>query len=158
MPLYIKKIYRGVIKFFVIIWELIKTMKNWKGILALFISFFIYYGWALLLLIIGTISKNVKLYSIALSVMAFWAGPMTPLIPLILVTALLIQRYIFFDKSNEKALKDSIYNFRAGIYPKAKWKNKEEKKIYKKTGYYHLIKKIRVKDYIDGLKEKNNLS
>ncbi len=38
-------------------------------------------------------------------VLAFWVGPGTPTIPLILVTALFIQRYILLDSSNRVELR-----------------------------------------------------
>ncbi len=38
--------------------------------------------------------------------MLFWFGPGTPVIPLVLVTALFIQRYIFMDQTNRMNLKD----------------------------------------------------
>jgi hypothetical protein len=92
--------------FFIMVWEVIKTMKTLRGMISLFISYMIFHGWALLFFIIGTISGNAWLIGIGSFVLLFWFGPGTPVIPLILITALLIQRYVFFDSTNQIKIKD----------------------------------------------------
>ncbi len=92
--------------FFIMIWEVIKTMKTFRGMISLFIAYMIYHGWAVLFFIIGTYSANTFLIAVGTAVLLFWFGPGTPVIPLIIITALLIQRYIFFDSTNQISIKD----------------------------------------------------
>ena len=88
------------------VWEVIKTMKTFRGIISLFISYMIYHGWALMFFIIGTLTGNAWLIGVGTFVMLFWLGPGTPAIPLILMTALIIQRYVFFDATHQIKIKD----------------------------------------------------
>jgi hypothetical protein len=92
--------------FFMMVWEVIKTMKTVRGLISLFISYMIFHGWALLFFIIGTLTSNAWLIGVGSFVILFWFGPGTPVIPLILITALLIQRYIFFDSTNQVKIKE----------------------------------------------------
>ena len=92
--------------FTIMVWEIIKSMKSVRGVIALFLSYMIYHGWAALFFITGVLFSNLWLLGIGTTVMLFWFGPGTPLIPLILVTALFIQRYILLDKSNKISLKE----------------------------------------------------
>ena len=94
--------------FFIMIWEVIKTMKTFRGLISLLISYMIFHGWALLFFIVGTIIGNAWLIGVGTLVMLFWFGPGTPVIPLILITALLIQRYVFFDSTNQVKIKDKL--------------------------------------------------
>ncbi|MGI6782076.1 MAG: hypothetical protein ACOX56_04565 [Acholeplasmataceae bacterium] len=87
-------------------------MKTWRGVLSLFISFMVFAGWAYVLILLGTLSQNAALIAIGTAVALFWAGPFTPLIPIVLLVAFLIQRYIFQDRSNDEALKETIKKFR----------------------------------------------
>lgn len=87
-------------------------MKTWRGVLSLFISFMIFAGWAYVFILIGTLAKNAALITIGTAVALFWFGPFTPLIPLVLLFAFLIQRYIFRDRSNDEALRNSIKRFK----------------------------------------------
>ncbi|MFA6800475.1 MAG: hypothetical protein WCR19_00045 [Acholeplasmataceae bacterium] len=68
--------------------------------MSLFISYMLFHGWAVLFIIFGTLASNLWMIGIGTTVVLFWFGPGTPVIPLIIVTALLIQRYILFDKNN----------------------------------------------------------
>lgn len=99
---------------FIMVWEVIKTMKTLRGIISLFISYMIYHGWAVLFFVIGTIGGNAWLVAVGTFVILFWFGPGTPLIPLVLITALIIQRYVFFDSTNQIKIKE-------------KWKELNEK-------------------------------
>lgn len=92
--------------FFLTVWAIIKEMKTVRGIVALFISYMFYHGWAMVLVIINLVKGVYWQAGLAGIVIALWAGPFTPLIPLIIVTALLIQRYILFDKSNMINIKE----------------------------------------------------
>ena len=101
--------------FFIMIWEIIKSMKSIRGIISLLISYMIFHGWALVFFIIGLLSGNGWFLGIGSAVMLFWFGPGTPVIPLIIVTAFIIQRYILMDKSNKISFKQ-------------KWKELNQKK------------------------------
>lgn len=118
-----------IISFFKIIFLTIKGMKTWRGILSLFLSFFIFYGWLLLFIFIGTVFKINYLIYIGSSGIAFWAGPFTPFIPLMITFSLLIQRYILFDKSNIISLKRHIVDLKNSFY----FKKSYIKKIHKPT-------------------------
>ena len=97
----IKKIILFWKNFFILIWEVIKSMKSIRGLLSLFTSYMIFHGWAVIFFFIGVLSGNAWFLGIGSAVMLFWFGPGTPVIPLIIVTALFIQRYILMDKSNK---------------------------------------------------------
>ena len=96
------------------VWEIIKSMKSVRGIIALLISYMIYHGWAVIVLVIGTFSGNAYLIGLGSAVILFWFGPGTPVIPLIIITALFIRRYLLFEKSEALNLKE-------------KWKELNEK-------------------------------
>ncbi len=101
--------------FFILIWEIIKSMKSVRGLISLFVAYMIFHGWALIFFVIGFLSGNAWLLGVGSAVMLFWFGPGTPVIPLIIITALFIQRYILMDQSNKVAIKD-------------KWKELNKKK------------------------------
>ena len=88
------------------VWDVITTMKTLKGLISLFISYMLFHGWAVLFFVIGTISGNGWLIGIGSAVMLFWFGPGTPVIPLILVVALMIQRYVFFESTHQVSIKE----------------------------------------------------
>ena len=90
-----KKFFKGLLR-------LIKSMGSIKGLISLFISFMIYVGWAIVLLIIGIIIGDAWLISVGTGTILFWAGPFTPMWMLIIGTAIFIQRFILRDK---KAIK-----------------------------------------------------
>lgn len=91
--------------FFIMVWEIIKSMRSVRGLISLFIAYMIFHGWALTFFVIGLITGNAWFLGIGTAVMLFWFGPGTPVIPLILVTAFIIQRYILMDKSNKISIK-----------------------------------------------------
>ena len=96
-----RKILNYFIGFFKGIWQFIKRFfTSWKGIVSLIISFTLYVGWALAFIVIGFISSNAWYYSTGMAVVAFWAGPFTPMWGLIIATALVVQRYVFRDKNS----------------------------------------------------------
>ena len=103
-----KNLLNKVINFFKFLWELVKSMGTVKGLIALSLSFIIYVGWAIALLVIGVIVSNGYLISLGTGVVLFWAGPFTPMWLLIITTAVFIQRVILRDKkakSKEEILK-----------------------------------------------------
>lgn len=87
------------------IWEIIKSMKSVRGLIALFISYMMFHGWAVIFLIIGSLSSNGYFIGLGTAVILFWFGPGTPLIPLIIITALFIRRYLLFEKNEKLDLK-----------------------------------------------------
>ena len=97
----IKKIILFWKNFFILIWEIIKSMKSIRGLISLFIAYMLFHGWAVIFFFIGILSDNAWFIGIGSAVMLFWFGPGTPVIPLIIITALFIQRYILMDKSNK---------------------------------------------------------
>lgn len=101
-----KKLFNKVINFFKFLWELVKSMGTVKGLIALFISFSIYVGWAIALLVIGVITSNGYLISLGTGVILFWLGPFTPMWLLIITTAVFIQRVMLRDKKAK--LKEEI--------------------------------------------------
>lgn len=92
--------------FFLTVWEIIKEMRTVRGVLALVISYILFHGWAVFFVAFGTIISNGWMIGIGTAVMLFWLGPGTPVIPLIIVTALLIQRYVLFDKKHMINIKE----------------------------------------------------
>jgi hypothetical protein len=101
-------------KFFLMVWEIIKSMNSLRGLIALFISYMIFHGWAVVVLLLGSLSGNAYLIGLGTAVILFWFGPGTPVIPLIIITALFIRRYVLFEKKEKLDLK-------------AKWKELNEK-------------------------------
>jgi hypothetical protein len=65
-------------------------------------------------LVIGTLTGNGYLIGLGSAVVLFWFGPGTPVIPLIIITALFIRRYLLFEKTEKLDLK-------------AKWKELNQK-------------------------------
>lgn len=107
------------------VWEIIKSMKTIRGLFALFISYMLFHGWAVIFLLLGTMTNNPLWIAVGTSVIVFWFGPGTPVIPLIIVSAFFIKRYVLLDRSerihfrklwkelNEKSKKhDAIYTNR----------------------------------------------
>jgi len=88
---------RKFINFWKGIWNVIKSMSNWKGVLSLILVWLIISGAGLIL--IGVIVGNVWLIGVGTSIYAFWLAPLTPLIPINIALALVMQRFIFRDKS-----------------------------------------------------------
>ncbi len=101
-------------KFFLMVWEIIKSMNSLRGLIALFISYMIFHGWAVIALLLGSLSGNAYLIGLGTAVILLWFGPGTPVIPLIIITALFIRRYVLFEKKEKLDLK-------------TKWKELNEK-------------------------------
>lgn len=91
-----KKIWEYFVRFWKGIWAIIKSMGSWQGILSLFIVWLVLSGVGLL--IIGFIIQNNWLMGIGTAIFVFWLGPFTPLIPLVIGLAMVVQRYVFLDK------------------------------------------------------------
>lgn len=61
-----------------------------QRIYFIIIAYMIYHGWALLFFLLGIASSNAWLIAIGSTVMLFWFGPSTPVVPLIIVTGIFI--------------------------------------------------------------------
>src|SRR5678816_565699 len=85
------------IRFLKGLWNVIKSMGNLKGVLALLITWLIISGSGLIIL--GFIFAIPKLTFIGTSIYAFWLLPLTPLIPINIGIAVLVQKYVFRDKN-----------------------------------------------------------
>lgn len=77
-----------------------KQMGNWRGLISLLISWLILSGSGLIIL--GLILKVKALTTIGIAIYAFWLGPFTPLIPIMIGFALVLQRVVFRDKNVKK--------------------------------------------------------
>lgn len=120
-----------IISFLKLLYLTILGMKTWRGILSLFLSFFLFYGWLILAIYIGTIFNIKELLYIGGAGVAFWAGPFTPLIPLVITFSLIIQRYILFDKSNIISLKRHLVELKNSFFIKRKYIKKIKKPSFK---------------------------
>lgn len=88
-------------KFLGWLWGVIKSFGSVKGILSLFISFMVFYGWALVFIVIGIISGNAWFYGTGTAVIVFWAGPFTPFFPIMIAFASVLRLKVFRDKKKE---------------------------------------------------------
>lgn len=94
-----KWVWRFFADFMKSLWRVLVGLKTPKGIIALAISLTIYYGWAVALVVLGSIFPSHRwMIGVGTGVMLFWAGPFTPFWPITLVTTIFIQRYILRDK------------------------------------------------------------
>lgn len=91
------KLLKLFINFWKGIWNIIKSMKGWRGILSLLLVWLIISGAGLIIL--GYILAIPTLRTIGYSMYIFWLGSMTPLMPLTIALALIVQRFIFQDRS-----------------------------------------------------------
>ena len=106
----IKKIFNWFIRFWKGIWAIIKSMGNWKGVTSLIITWLIISGSGVS--IVGILIANAWIIGIGATIYGFWLLPLTPLIPINIAIAMLIQRFIFRDKNvSFKVIKalDNIY-------------------------------------------------
>ena len=121
---FFKKIWFYVWNILCAVWRIILGLGTVKGLLAIFISFTIYYGWAVALIVIGTIyAKYQWMIAVGMSVIVFWAGPFTPFFPILIMTTLFIQRYILRDKKTQSFTE--IYKHYLG---ESKMSEEDEKK------------------------------
>lgn len=86
-----------LINFFKGVWNVVKSMGNWKGILSLFLVWFIISGAGVS--VIGIIIKNSYLIGLGGIIYGFWLLPLTPLMLITIILAMLMQKFIFRDKS-----------------------------------------------------------
>lgn len=79
----------------------INEFKSVRGLISLFISFMIFYGWLLIFIVIGIVSDNAWFYGVGIGGVVFWFGPGTPLIPLIIGVATFIRKFILRDSDSD---------------------------------------------------------
>lgn len=79
------------------IWNVVKSMGNWKGVVSLLITWLTISGAGLIIL--GYILAIPKLKIIGVSIYAFWLAPFTPLMAITIGIAMIIQKYVFRDKN-----------------------------------------------------------
>lgn len=84
-------------KFLKGLWLVVTSMGNWKGVTSLIIVWLILSGIGIA--IVGFIIQNTWLVGVGLGIFAFWAGPGTPLMLVVVAIAMIVQRYIFQDRS-----------------------------------------------------------
>ena len=84
-------------KFLKGLWLVVTSMGNWKGVTSLIIVWLILSGIGVA--IVGFIIQNTWLVGVGLGIFAFWAGPGTPLMLVVVAIAMIVQRYIFQDRS-----------------------------------------------------------
>lgn len=100
----IKRWWRWFVNFWKGIWAVVKSMGNWKGVLSLLIVWLLISGSGVSLL--GVIIANTWLIGIGATIYGFWLLPLTPLVPINIGIAMLMQRYVFRDKNvSFKAIK-----------------------------------------------------
>lgn len=109
---FIQQFIHLTITFFKAIYRLILGLRTPKGLLSLFISFVIFYGWALAFIVYGTLTKNPWFISIGTSVVVFWMAPFTPFFAITIFTTLFIQRVILRDQNTQSFRK--IYRMYLG--------------------------------------------
>lgn len=71
-------------------------MGSIRGVIALILVWLVISGSGVSLL--GIIFKNGYLIGLGATIYAFWLAPLTPLIPINIALAMIIQRYVFRDK------------------------------------------------------------
>lgn len=98
-----KKIKNWIIKFFKALWNFIVTNLKDRTTLIIFIIVFLLFSSPIILgYLLGFIFQNGWLIGIATGYLAIWAGPGTPVIPLILLITLAIRKIIKIIFNNKK--------------------------------------------------------
>lgn len=104
MPNLLRQTLKGM---WVLFKELFKQLNNWKGWLSFGIVWLVLSGAGLF--VVGFVLKSHLLKTIAITIIVFWSSAGTPLIPITLAIALLIQKYIFKQRDiNIQIYKDLI--------------------------------------------------
>jgi hypothetical protein len=86
-------------RFWLGIWAIIKSFKSWQGLVSFGLATLLTGGWAYILLGLGGILGNAWMISVGTAGVTFWWLPVTPGIPLTVGLAVVIQRFIFKDKT-----------------------------------------------------------
>lgn len=72
-------------------------MTGWRGIVSLLLTWLVVSGAGCIVL--GYILAVPALRAVGYSIYTFWLLPMTPMIPICIGIALIVQRFIFQDKN-----------------------------------------------------------
>lgn len=125
-----KRYYQIIKSFFKMVFRILKLFMTIRGILSLVFIWLLLSGMGLYVL--GVILKETYFKVFGLTIFAFWAGPFTPLIPLVLIVAGMFAKFVLRDnKISIIKIKEIIQN---------SFKDVEEvKKNYLKHAYYHGI-------------------
>lgn len=83
--------------FWIGVWRTIKSMGTWRGALSLLIVWLTLSGAGLIAL--GFILAIPSLTVLGATIYGIWLLPLTPLMPITIGLAMLMQRYIFRDRS-----------------------------------------------------------
>lgn len=83
-------------RFWIGVWRVVKQMGSIRGVISLILVWFLISGVGLAL--VGALFKNGYLIGLGGLIFGFWAGPFTPLIPINIAIAMIIQRYVLRDK------------------------------------------------------------
>lgn len=103
----IKKWWRWFVNFWKGIWAIVKSMGSWKGVTSLIIVWLILSGSGVAL--IGVILQNAWLIGVGTSIYTFWLLPLTPMIPINIALAMVVQRFIFQDRNvSIKSIKEKF--------------------------------------------------
>ena len=93
---WIKRWWNWWVRFWKGVWAVVKSMGNWKGMLSLLITWLAISGSGISL--IGILLTNAWLIGLGATIYGFWLLPLTPLIPLNIALAMLVQRYVLLDR------------------------------------------------------------
>ena len=77
--------------------NIIKEINTWRGRISLLLTWFLLSG--TFLVILGIIIGNNALYLTGLGLWVMWLGPGTPLLLLVIALSMIIQRWVFLDRS-----------------------------------------------------------
>jgi len=103
----IKKWWRWFVNFWKGIWAIVKSMGSWKGVTSLIVVWLILSGSGVAL--IGVILQNAWLIGVGTSIYTFWLLPLTPMIPINIALAMVVQRFIFQDRNvSIKSIKEKF--------------------------------------------------
>lgn len=92
-----KKYWNYFVRFWKGIWNIVKSMGNWRGVLSLLIVWLALSGSGVFIL--GFIISDSWLMGIGSAIYAFWLLPGTPLIAINIAVAMVVQRFVFLDKN-----------------------------------------------------------
>ena len=85
----------------------VKSMGSWKGVVSLILVWLIISGSGVAL--IGFILQNAWLIGVGTSIYTFWLLPLTPMIPINIALAMVVQRFIFQDRNvSIKSIKEKF--------------------------------------------------
>jgi len=103
----LKKWWHWFVNFWKGIWAIVKSMGSWKGVVSLILVWLIISGSGVAL--VGFILQNAWLIGVGTSIYTFWLLPLTPMIPINIALAMVVQRFIFQDRNvSIKSIKEKF--------------------------------------------------